>query len=52
MLVFPTLESAVKEGFHWLEYQPDQGLHLVERVFERSDGQLVKALAFARGKAT
>ena len=49
MMMFTTLEQAVKEGFHWLEYLPQQNLHLIERVFTRSDGMKVRALAYAKG---
>lgn len=49
MVIFSTLEQAVSEGFHWLEFLPHYNLHLIERSFTRADGQKVRALAYARG---
>ena len=50
MIMFSSLEKAVTEGFHWIEFRPDLGVHLVERVFTREDGKLVRAMAFAQAK--
>ncbi|MGE0491377.1 MAG: hypothetical protein AB7S38_19365 [Vulcanimicrobiota bacterium] len=50
MMIFSSLDTAIKEGFHWLEYRADLGVHLVERVFIRVDGQLTRALALAKAE--
>ena len=46
--MFSCLKKARAAGFVWLEYRPDLGVHLVEKTFERSDGQMVKAVALVR----
>jgi hypothetical protein len=48
MMVFSSLDSAQEHGFHWVDFRPDLGVHVVEKVLTRNDGQKVKALAFAR----
>lgn len=48
MTVFSSLDKAVESGFYWVEFRPDLGIHVVERVFDRGDGRLAKALAFAK----
>jgi hypothetical protein len=48
MIIFANLGEAQKNGFHWLEYQPHLGLHLVEVIQVRRDGLKVRALAFCR----
>ncbi len=50
MMMFSSLEKAVAEGFRWIEFRPDLGVHLVERVFTREDGKLLRAMAFAQPK--
>ena len=49
MVIFTTLDQAVKAGFHWVEFLPHYNLHLIERSFTRADGQQVRAMAYARG---
>lgn len=46
--IFSSLDKAVENGFYWVEFRPDLGIHVVERVFDRGDGRLAKALAFAK----
>lgn len=48
--MFSSLEKAISEGFQWIEFRPDLGIHIVERTFTKSDGQLVRAMAFAQAK--
>jgi hypothetical protein len=50
MTIFQNLEQAVKRGFRWLEFEAEMGMHLVERVFTRDDGLLVRAVALARAE--
>lgn len=50
MTIFSSLDKAVAEGFHWLEFRADLGMHLVERIFNRGDGQLVRAIALAQAE--
>ena len=48
MVIFSSLEAAVREGFQWLEYKPDLDMHLVIKSWTRQDGKKVRALALAR----
>jgi hypothetical protein len=47
MTVFSSLAQAQREGFRWLEYSREYGLHVVEIDFATPRGR-VRALAFAR----
>lgn len=48
MTIFSSLDKAVENGFSWVEFRSDLGIHVVERTFDRGDGRLAKALAFAK----
>lgn len=48
MTVFSSLQAARESGFHWFDFGPVEGLHLVVRDLRRLDGRLVRVLAFAR----
>ncbi len=48
MTIFSSLDKAVENGFYWMEFRSDLGIHVVERTFDRGDGRLAKALAFAK----
>ena len=48
MTVFSSLESAIRSGFQWLEYNSELQLHVVLREWTRCDGKKVRALAYAR----
>lgn len=48
MMTFSSVEAAERYGFRWFEYREDMGLHLVLRRYIRSDGLLVRQLAWAR----
>lgn len=48
MLIFSSLDRAVENGFRWVEFRPDLGVHVVERTINRGDGKLARALAFAK----
>lgn len=47
MIIFSNLDKAKEFGFIWVEFRPDLGVHVVERVMTRADGKKAKALAFA-----
>lgn len=48
MTVFSSLATARESGFHWFDYSAVNGLHVVLRDLRRTDGRLVRVLAFAR----
>ena len=48
MVIFSSLERAVKEGFLWLEFQPQTGMHVVVKTVTRADGRKVRMLALAK----
>lgn len=48
MTIFSSLQQAAREGFEWVEYQPQTAMHLVVKTLLRKDGLKSRALAFAK----
>lgn len=47
MMIFSSLENALREGFRWVDFNREYGLHIVE--FDRNTPRgRVKSIAFAR----
>lgn len=52
MTIFTSLDSAIRAGFQWLDFNSTLDLHLVQREWTREDGKKVRALAYARPQVT
>lgn len=51
MLIFSSLEAAIREGFKAIDFDKEQGYHIVEKDFPRMPLK-VKMLALASRKRT